>query len=862
MKSKIVKNAGMLAAAVTCVAPAVEADSVVDAALEDILSGKITIKAESAQVAETPVAAEEPATPEEPVVAEEPTAPEEPVAAEEPAAPEEPVAAEESATPEEPVAAEEPTAPEEPVAVEEPAAPEEPVTAEEPAAPEEPVAAEEPTAPEEPVAAEEPAAPEEPVAAEEPTAPEEPVAAEEPAAPEEPVAAEEPAAPEEPVAVEEPSMYDGEEGPAVETPAEEPVVVDTPQPDTITPEEPVAEQEETLVFRERVLSRPGAALYVDKNAEKSSSYLPNYSILDVVESDDEWVKVEQPGTALSGWLKKDTVTEWKHQLVVQFPAPDGRQPVLFFKTKEDALRYGNMTDNEREAVVNAIYQSIKNGETPVDTGIVACEPEVNPEMNHNFFIMPITEFAADESDFGSEFGIQTIKVSAVTENTKNSEDLLKVDGMYVDIVFVMDLSRSMGPVRDQIKETISTIAKAVEQNEEFDKKTVHFGFWGYRDSVEACPGIEFVTKNYTEGGLLPVDSFVAALDQVNTTPVDSVDYCEDMLAGMKDAIEKTAWRPGAARIIILMGDAPGREPGKTDPFSRRKDKPVGTAAAQGLADIAALAQQNGVSVGSVYVDVPRHRQYLAMGQHQFEVLTTGKENRATQVITMDPKKKAESSADLKRFTDSMMTWLVANSHLAAHGHGEVAAVNEGGAFASALFANAKVRWLGEKHQVGVTSDMSGWLLDRDLLDPGMDAVTPCVLLNRQQLDSLKALLTNVVAAGRNAQIASADFFAALQTVVVTGASDPEMFNDLQTLSDSRLVPSFLKELPYQSQVMMLSNEYWAALSQGEQDAIIQNAENKLEFYKSVYDNVGMWMAPDANMGEEHSVCPIPLMQLP
>ena len=790
MKSKIVKNAGVLAAAVTCVAPAVVADSVVDAALEDILSGKITIKAEAAPVAETPVAAEEPATPEEPVAVEEPTAPEEPVAAEEPATPEEPVAVEEPATPEEPVAAEEP------------------------------------------------------------------------AVPEEPVAAEEPAAPEEPVAVEEPSMYDGEEGPAVETPAEEPVVVDTPQPDTITPEEPVAEQEETLVFRERVLSRPGAALYVDKNAEKSNSYLPNYSILDVVESDDEWVKVEQPGTALGGWLKKDTVTEWKHQLVVQFPAPDGRQPVLFFKTKEDALRYGNMTDNEREAVVGAIYQSIKNGENPVDTGIVACEPEVNPDMNHNFFIMPITEFAADESDLGSEFGIQTIKVSAVTENTKNSEDMLKVDGMYVDIVFVMDLSRSMGPVRDQIKETISNIAQAVKQNEEFDKKTVHFGFWGYRDSVEACPGIEFVTKNYTEGGLQPVDDFVATLDKVDTTPVDSVDYCEDMLAGMKDAIEKTAWRPGAARIIILMGDAPGREPGKTDPFSRRKDKPVGTAAAQGLADIAALANQNGVSVGSVYVDVPRHRQYLPMGRHQFDTLATGKENRATQVITMDPKEKAKSAEDLKQFTDSMMTWLVANSHLAAHGHGEVAAANEGGAFASALFANAKVRWLGEKHQVGVTSDMSGWLLDRDLLDPGMDAVTPCVLLNRQQLDSLTALLTNVVAAGRNAQVNASEFFAALQTVVVTGASDPEMFNDLQTLSDSRLVPSFLKELPYQSQVMMLSNEYWAALSQGEQDAIIQNAENKLEFYKSVYENAGMWMAPDANMGAEHSVCPIPLMQLP
>ena len=128
---------------------------------------------------------------------------------------------------------------------------------------------------------------------------------------------------------------------------------------------------------------------------------------------------------------------------------------------------------------------------------------------------------------------------------------------------------------------------------------------------------------------------------------------------------------------------------------------------------------------------------------------------------------------------------------------------------------------------------------------------------------MAALLTNVVAAGRNAQVNATELLTALKSVVVAGAGDPELLNDVEKLSDSRLVPAFLKELPYHSLVMNLSNEYWAAMQQSEQDEVIQSAETKLKYYEAIYADQSMWMNTDDTLGEKApKVCPIPLNMLP
>ena len=192
----------------------------------------------------------------------------------------------------------------------------------------------------------------------------------------------------------------------------------------------------------------------------------------------------------------------------------------------------------------------------------------------------------------------------------------------------------------------------------------------------------------------------------------------------------------------------------------------------------------------------------------------------------------------------------------------IEAKTEGQKFADALFSNAKVRWLSNAHNVGVTTDMNGWILDKDLSDSAIDAVKPCVLLNRQQLDTMKSLMETVVAAGEKAQGTSTELLTALKAVVVAGSKDPSMLDNIHLLADSRFIPTFLKELPYQSRIMTLSNEYWQAMNRDEQDDIITTAKNKIQFYKDIYTNKDVWLKLDSNDPEDQKVVPVPFSMLP
>lgn len=609
---------------------------------------------------------------------------------------------------------------------------------------------------------------------------------------------------------------------------------------------------------ERLLSRPGAILYQepDEKGTRSNDYLPNYSILTVLEEKDDWFRVAaKTGGEAKGWLKRADIIPWKHQLVVQFAPPAGRQRTLFFGSRDDAAGIAAMGAEARKERLQPVYDAIGKKTDLEDDAVLACEPDGWAEMKNNFYLMPIVEFDRQPVDMGDEQA-QLIRVAAATENRDNSSETDNTAGMTMDMVFVMDLSRSMGPIKDQALDAVRKIARAVEANPELKPDTVRFGFWGYRDDTDVCKGIEYVTKNYTPEELLRAGDFVKILEQAQATKTDSVDYAEDVLAGVHDAVLQTKWREGAARVLMLIGDAPGREPGQTDPFSARRDKPVGTAADMGIEQIAALAHDKQVEVGTIYLNVERYKEHLPLARVQFEGLASKTVEKAAKVITVS------EPGEFDRFSQDAITTIVAQVKQAAVQKAEIKPETEGQAFATSLFRNAKVRWLSQKHRVGVTPEMNGWLVDRDLADPLMPAVTPCVLLNREQLDALKLLLRDVIDAGENAKGTSTDFMKALKTVVIAGSKDPEMLKDVRTLADSRFIPSFLKELPYQSKIMQLGDEEWRAMQSDAQDKMILTAKNKLKYYEDLYKDNDIWMPLDENESESLRVTPVPLDQLP
>lgn len=607
---------------------------------------------------------------------------------------------------------------------------------------------------------------------------------------------------------------------------------------------------------ERVLSKPRVQLYTAADeSKKSAQYLPSYSILRVLGRRDGWVQVRIAGK--EGWLKESDVLPWKHQLVAQFAEPGTRGRTLFFKSKDAALAMANLEDDARKTALDDIYNALEKN-TPLDNAdIVATEPDGWAEMKNNFYLYPIINFEAFESETDDETEVQAIEIAAATENTENAADIKNTLGMTLDLVFVIDLSRSMEPIKDQVMDAVTKIAESVKSNPEYAESSIRFGLWGYRDDPAKCRGIEYVTKNYTEESLLPAAEFIEVLKNVKATEVDSIDYSEDVLAGVHDAVANTKWGEKSARVVLLIGDAPGREPGETDPFNRRPDKPVGTAANMGIKEIVGLAQQKQVEIGTVYINVAKYSQYLPYGEDQFTRLATNTKETPSVVI------KVKDKAEVAAFSNDTITWLQDALRRAATQNQQTSASTEGQKFASSLFENAKVRWLAKNHQVGVTPEMSGWVLDKDIMDQGIDSVKPGVLVNRAQLEIMTSMLQYVIdAAEKIKSESSSEIFTALQSIVLASSNDPSLLQDARTMADSRFIPAFLQNLPYRSSIAKLSNEWWQSVSANEQDNMIREIRRKLEYYKELYNKTDDWMALDPNESEDQKVVFIPISELP
>jgi hypothetical protein len=136
------------------------------------------------------------------------------------------------------------------------------------------------------------------------------------------------------------------------------------------------------------------------------------------------------------------------------------------------------------------------------------------------------------------------------------------------------------------------------------------------------------------------------------------------------------------------------------------------------------------------------------------------------------------------------------------------------------------------------------------------------LLNKRQLDSLKTVLSEVIAAGRRGRIGGEDFFTALQAISATVAREPNQLKNARSLVDTGLIPDFLKGLPYTSPLMAMSNELWQAWSPDDQDQFLRNLEAKNEYYVTVHDTQEGWIRLNRQDDPDEAVFPVPLEMLP
>jgi hypothetical protein len=653
----------------------------------------------------------------------------------------------------------------------------------------------------------------------------------------------------------------------------------------------------------RVLCRPFSSVY--KSPDESSGtarenvaaftsfYVYTRPSAEDREMEGGWYEVgtDNRGSTI-GWMKSSDVFEWKQTMCLAYTHPQDRKPVLMFDGRAplDALLGKSRTERVSEA--EKLYQTIAAGAPPADFPVVSVEPQKYIDMSEQFYLLPILSFDTVELD-GREGRV--VRLAAVTksgpgareksdirsnpgylqEATSSSTQVSAADlkDLKIDIVWVMDTTVSMRPYIQKTMQVVRDVSEQITLDTNV-AKGMKFGIWGYRDPADMIPGIGYTTNNYTPK-LEGVGDFMQTLAGVDVTQVDSEDYAEDVFSGMADAIQNTQWTPGAIRFIILVGDAPGHELGHK--FN---------ASGQDELTIRNFANDQSAYIFAVHVKNPKAKQqYHDAAERQFKELSRNKGTSGQaaywSVFSDDMDGFTNISMDVATRITKLMSAAMQGDATAASG-GEMSGLNSSPAAAPApapsttaapaaapgsqvmdeVVRAALVEWIGSKTGAQAPRDIVAWAVDKDLLNPAMQSMEVRLLVTKNQLDSLKTVLDEIMAAGLRGQISSEKFFDALQATSAAAARDPEKIKNASRLADTGLVPEFLDGLPYKSQLMDMSNELWDAMGVDGQDSFLDQLDARVKTYQEIHDSPDLWVELNKGDDPDEFVYPISLELLP
>lgn len=617
----------------------------------------------------------------------------------------------------------------------------------------------------------------------------------------------------------------------------------------------------------KVLTRPKSPMYAEASDSSRvvNADVASFSAWVVLARENGWYKLtEAMGNDASGWMKASDVMEWKHHMVVSFTHPGSRSRNLIFREKQPILDLLEMPQSERKTAWLGYIEDEKNGTGQQTVGI---EPDGWVREKNQFYLLPILE-QQEIQNAGQE--VTLVKVAAATRErglTGESPPVARKVPPKLDIVFVMDLTRSMGPFIKTTLEMLGEIATGFEEAET-EGGSVRFGFWGYRDDPNLCKGIEFNTRNFT-ADLQDVKTFLETLRDIEETKVDSIDYAEDVFAGVSDAITLSAWREGAVKTILLVGDAPGRGPGEVEKEARQNPRPKGSASNMDAYALRALASANSVYLASYYLESSKWKAFTPKGTVQFRSLASnpGSSQPTFAVLNADDPRDYANAAQayaskLAENLASLAKGGLIPEDTATYSGKPMSPADEGRSMADNLFRNAFIEWNSANSELKAPRDIEGWIPDKDPVDPSRLALEPGVLLTKTQLSDLTDRVNDILDAMLRVEVGGQDFFKELHAVVTIGGRDPGRIRESRTLMESNHFPDFLIGLPYKSKIMGMTKDDWREMSADRANQYRNEIISKVRYYSEIYKDGTKWQKLNASADAAESVTPIPIDMLP
>ncbi len=615
----------------------------------------------------------------------------------------------------------------------------------------------------------------------------------------------------------------------------------------------------------KVLVRPKSPMYSEASEQSRivNGEVPPFSAWVVLARENGWYKLaEAVGLSPVGWMKAADVMEWKHHMVVSFTHPGNRSRNLIFREKGPLIGLLKMPEDQRNPAWSRYLEDAANGRGEETVGM---EPDGWLREKNQFYLLPILD-QQEIQDAGQETTL--LKVAAATRERGDSKPapVARREPPKLDIVFVMDLTRSMGPFVTTTLEMLGNIAAGLKDSEAAGG-SIRFGFWGYRDDPNLCKGIEFNTHNFTTD-LQDVETFLQTLRTVDETKLDSIDYAEDVFAGVSDAILKTLWREGAARTILMVGDAPGRGPGESEKECRVNPRPKGGASNLDAAAVRALADSNSVYLASYYLEASKWKSFTPRGVAQFKVLAANPGSSEPDFALLNADNPNDYTVAAEAYASQLarnLQELAKAGKMPASDSGTVkntSPTDTGRAMADNLFRNAFIEWKSANAELKAPRDVEGWMTDKDPTDPARMSLEPGALLTKTQLSDLRDRVNEIIDAMLRVEVGGQDFFKELHAVVTIGGRDPARIRESRTLMESNHFPDFLTGLPYKSKIMGMTKDDWREMGADRANQYRNEIVSKVGYYAEIYKDASKWQKLNASSDSGEYVTPIPIDMLP
>ncbi len=558
------------------------------------------------------------------------------------------------------------------------------------------------------------------------------------------------------------------------------------------------------------------------------------------------------------WIPDASAVDWNQNIVATLEGGANVERLMFFSDENSVY---DIIESENPAAaaapfLEAALTAEQGGAASQD--VIALGPQEAIDQRNNLYVMPILDAERAIFDVGGSVNVLKVAVARsdlggrLQLDTESATTEAARQNFKAAVVFVVDTTISMEPyinaTRDALEEVYAQIAQKNETG------VVSFGLIGFRDNVDAAPGLEYDVQtfvNLQEGR--DADAFLGGISRMTEANASSRNFREDSFAGIEFALTSLDWSDFGAKYIVLVTDASPR--GADDELS-----------ATGLSPSAlnSLVKERikGV-IAALHLRTPRGEADHARAENAYTEMTR-QTNEAPLYFPVE-----NGDAEIYRQTARELGRFISDQVISFRSGDAPEEAADSSLFAVQALASAgrtmQLAYLGSTTGTAAPDVFEAYVVDRDFDRRSLTPLSIRVLLNKSELSNLVQALEIIIQNMEESIIAPDEFFSGVLAAAAAMSRNPDTLNTRSdaTLAEAVSISEYLDGLPYTSDVMGYTQEEWVRLTIPEQVNIQNDLYAKLQLYRSYNQSTDLWVDYlGAGPSSENLLYPMPVSSLP